>query len=143
MGRGKKATEEEFYKVQQLDGFGLSLKQIKGVTGRSTGFIKEMISYDTFEEYEQRNVITQKVQENLNFLDDIMTRPVGAYVDDHFKAEVKEILRQALAYRPPTETEVMQFIEDNENNIDLMQRINWQSFTKLPKYKEKHDVQEF
>lgn len=140
MGRGKKATEEEFYKVQQLDGFGLSLKQIKEVTGRSTGFIKEMISYDTFEEYEQRNVITQKVQENLNFLDDIMTRPVGAYVDDHFKAEVKEILRQALAYRPPTETEVMQFIEDNENNIDLMQRINWQSFTKLPKYKEKHDV---
>ena len=140
MGRGKKATEEEFYKIQQLDGFGLSLKQIKEVTGRSTGFIKEMISYDSFEEYEQRN---QAVQENLNFLDDIMTRPVGAYVDDHFKAEVKEILRQALAYRPPTETEVMQFIEDNEHDTDLIRRINWQSFTKMPQYKEKHDVQEF
>jgi hypothetical protein len=96
-----------------------------------------MISYDSFEEYEQRN---QAVQENLNFLDDIMTRPVGAYVDDHFKAEVKEILRQALAYRPPTETEVMQFIEDNEHDTDLIRRINWQSYTKMPQYKEKHDV---
>jgi hypothetical protein len=137
MGRGKKATEEEFYKVQQLDGFGLSLKQIKEVTGRSTGFIKEMISYDSFEEYEQRN---QAVQENLNFLDDIMTRPIGAYVDEHFKHEVITMLRDAFKFRPVAETEVMQFIEDHEHDTDLMQRINWQSFTKLPKYKEKHDV---
>lgn len=137
MGRGKKATEDEFYKIQQLDGFGLTLKQIRDVTGRSDGFIKEMTKYDTFEEYESRN--DKVVQQNLDFLDD-MNRPVGAYVDDYFKEEVKALLREALAYRTATETEVMQFIEDNEHDIDLMQRINWQSFTKLPKYKEKHNV---
>jgi hypothetical protein len=128
MGRGKKATEEEFYKVQQLDGFGLSLKQIKDVTGRSTGFIKEMISYDSFEQYEQRNELPD------------MSRPVGAYVDEHFKHEVITMLRDAFKFRPVAETEVMQFIEDHEHDTDLMQRINWTTFTKLPKYKEKHDV---
>lgn len=142
MARGKKATEEEFYKIQQLNGFGLNLSQIKDVTGRSTGFIKEMTSYEIFEDYQHRNdqVEANKwvEQQNLEFLD--LSQPVGAYVDDHFKREVKEIMRQALAYRPPTETEVMQFIEDNEHDTDLIRRINRQSFTKMPQYKEKHDV---
>jgi len=143
MSRGKKATEAEFYKVKQLIDLELTIADVASITKRSNQFIKDMIDFDNFEDYEHRNdqLKANKIveQQNLNLPDD-MFRPVGDYVDSHFRAEVLEILRQALAFRPTTETEVMQFIEDNENNVDLIQRINWQSFTKLPKYKEKHDV---
>ena len=45
--------------------------------------------------------------------------------------------KEAFAFRPITETEVLQFIEDQADNEDLMQRINWHSYTKTSAYKEK------
>lgn len=129
MSRGKKIVEEEFYLAQQLNGFGADVDKIALILHRPKSTIKEMLKFEMFEDYESRNDY-KKVE-----LD--VTQPVQSYVDAEFKVQVMQMLREAFAFRPITETEVMQFIEDHENNEALMERINWHSFTKTSKYKEK------
>lgn len=131
MSRGKKIVEEEFYLAQQLNGFGADVDKIALILHRPVNTIKEMLKYDSFEDYESRNDF-KKAEKKLDLL-----QPVQSYVDAEFKVQVMQMLREAFAFRPITETEVMQFIEDHENNEALMERINWHSFTKTSKYKEK------
>ena len=117
--------------AQQLEGFGADVDKIALILHRPVNTIKEMLKFDTFEDYESRNDF-KKAEKKLDLL-----QPVQSYVDAEFKVQVMQMLKEAFAFRSITETEVMQFIEDHANNEDLMQRINWQSFTKTAKYKEK------
>ena len=131
MSRGKKVQFDEFEMAQQLEGFGADVDKIALILHRPVNTIKEMLKFDSFEDYESRNDF-KKAEKNLDLL-----QPVQSYVDAEFKVQVMQMLREAFAFRPITETEVMQFIDDYENNEELMQRINWHSFTKTAKYKEK------
>ena len=131
MSRGKKVQFDEFEMAQQLEGFGADVDKIALILHRPVNTIKEMLKFDTFEDYESRNDF-KKAEKKLDLL-----QPVQSYVDAEFEVQVMQMLKEAFAFRPITETEVMQFIEDHANNEDLMQRINWQSFTKTAKYKEK------
>lgn len=131
MSRGKKVQFDEFEMAQQLEGFGADVDKIALILHRPVNTIKEMLKFDTFEDYESRNDF-KKAEKKLDLL-----QPVQSYVDAEFKVQVMQMLKEAFAFRSITETEVMQFIEDHANNEDLMQRINWQSFTKTAKYKEK------
>lgn len=132
MSRGKKFCFEEFEMAQQLDGFGADVEKISLLLHRPKSTVREMLKFDNFEDFEHRNDNKVKAQETLD-----LSQPVQSYVDAEFKVQVMQMLREAFAFRPITETEVMQFIEDHENNEDLMLRINWHSFTKTAKYKEK------
>ena len=131
MSRGKKVQFDEFEMAQQLEGFGADVDKIALILHRPVNTIKEMLKFDSFEDYESRNDF-KKTEKNLDLL-----QPVQSYVDAEFKQQIMQMLREAFAFRPITETEVMQFIDDYENNEELMQRINWHSFTKTAKYKEK------
>ena len=131
MSRGKKVQFDEFEMAQQLEGFGADVDKIALILHRPVNTIKEMLKFDTFEDYESRNDF-KKAEKKLDLL-----QPVQSYVDAEFEVQVMQMLKEAFAFRPITETEVMQFIEDHADNEDLMQRINWQSFTKTAKYKEK------
>lgn len=131
MSRGKKVQFDEFEMAQQLEGFGADVDKIALILHRPVNTIKEMLKFDSFEDYESRNDF-KKAEKKLDLL-----QPVQSYVDAEFKVQVMQMLREAFAFRPITETEVMQFIEDHENNEDLMKRINWHSYTKTSAYKEK------
>lgn len=131
MSRGKKVQFDEFEMAQQLEGFGADVDKIALILHRPVNTIKEMLKFDSFEDYESRNDF-KKAEKNLDLL-----QPVQSYVDAEFKVQVMQMLREAFAFRPITETEVMQFIDDYENNEDLMKRINWHSYTKTSAYKEK------
>ena len=131
MSRGKKVQFDEFEMAQQLEGFGADVDKIALILHRPVNTIKEMLKFDSFEDYESRNDF-KKAEKKLDLL-----QPVQSYVDAEFEVQVMQMLKEAFAFRPITETEVMQFIEDHADNEDLMQRINWQSFTKTAKYKEK------
>lgn len=131
MSRGKKVQFDEFEMAQQLEGFGADVDKIALILHRPVNTIKEMLKFDSFEDYESRNDF-KKAEKNLDLL-----QPVQSYVDAEFKVQVMQMLKEAFAFRPIAETEVMQFIEDHADNEDLMQRINWHSFTKTAKYKEK------
>lgn len=129
MSRGKKVQFDEFEMAQQLEGFGADVDKIALILHRPTSTIKEMLKYDSFEDYESRNDFKKEELDT--------SQPVQSYVDAEFKVQVMQMLREAFAFRPITETEVMQFIEDHEDNEDLMLRINRQSWTKTSAYKEK------
>lgn len=131
MSRGKKVQFDEFEMAQQLEGFGADVDKIALILHRPVNTIKEMLKFDSFEDYESRNDF-KKAEKNLDLL-----QPVQSYVDAEFKQQIMQMLREAFAFRPITETEVMQFIDDYENNEDLMKRINWHSYTKTSAYKEK------
>ena len=131
MSRGKKVQFDEFEMAQQLEGFGADVDKIALILHRPVNTIKEMLKFDTFEDYESRNDF-KKAEKKLDLL-----QPVQSYVDAEFKVQVMQMLKEAFAFRSITETEVMQFIDDNADNEDLIQRINWHSFTKTAKYKEK------
>ena len=131
MSRGKKVQFDEFEMAQQLEGFGADVDKIALILHRPVNTIKEMLKFDSFEDYESRNDF-KKAEKKLDLL-----QPVQSYVDAEFKVQVMQMLREAFAFRPITETEVMQFIDDYENNEDLMKRINWHSYTKTSAYKEK------
>ena len=131
MSRGKKVQFDEFEMAQQLEGFGADVDKIALILHRPVNTIKEMLKFDSFEDYESRNDF-KKTEKNLDLL-----QPVQSYVDAEFKQQIMQMLREAFAFRPITETEVMQFIDDYENNEDLMKRINWHSYTKTSAYKEK------
>lgn len=131
MSRGKKVQFDEFEMAQQLEGFGADVDKIALILHRPVNTIKEMLKFDSFEDYESRKEF-KKAEKKLDLL-----QPVQSYVDAEFKVQVMQMLKEAFAFRPITETEVMQFIEDHEDNEELMQRINWHSFTKTAKYKEK------
>lgn len=131
MSRGKKVQFDEFEMAQQLEGFGADVDKIALILHRPVNTIKEMLKFDSFEDYESRNDF-KKAEKKLDLL-----QPVQSYVDAEFKVQVMQMLKEAFAFRPITETEVMQFIDDNADNEDLIQRINWHSFTKTAKYKEK------
>ena len=131
MSRGKKVQFDEFEMAQQLEGFGADVDKIALILHRPVNTIKEMLKFDSFEDYESRNDF-KKAEKKLDLL-----QPVQSYVDAEFKVQVMQMLREAFAFRPITETEVMQFIDDHENNEDLIKRINWHSYTKTSAYKEK------
>lgn len=143
MSRGKQATEQEFKKVQRLHKLGATVSMIETMTERSGGFIREILKYKSFEQYQHRNDqenLNKQVElQNLEFLAE--SRPIGDYVDSHFRQEIISIVKEAFSQRPITETEVIQFLEDNEQDEALMERINWHSFTKTSKYKERTNEQ--
>ena len=143
MSRGKKATEPEFKKIHRLHKLGASVSMIETMTDRSGGFIREILRFKSFEKYQHRNdqeeLNKQVEQQNLLFAQE--NRPVGDYVDNHFRQEIISIVKEAFNQRPITETEVIQFLEDNEQDEALMERINWHSFTKTSKYKERTNEQ--
>ena len=152
MARGKIVRKEEFELVHQLFGYGANAGKIANTLNRPIRTIRDILRYETFEDYthrnDQRKVNAWVEEENISFLDQLYAQKkennsVQSYVDAEFKQQVMQMLREALIFRPVTEAEVMQFIENNGDDEDMMQRINWRSFTKTAKYKEKKNVEKF